>query len=222
MRVILAILWKDLVTEWRARDRLFAMLVFALLVVVVFHFALPAGTVGDAMETNSAGLLWVAYVFAALLGLNRSFAQELDNDALSALALAPVDRGSVFAGKAIANFLITAVVQAVVAAAFALVFDLAWWGFVPGLAGIVALGSLGISSVGTLFSAMAVRTRFREVLLPVLLLPALFPVLAGAVRGTTGVLAGTGIPWEALQLLIVIDGLYWVASFLVFEYVLDE
>ena len=114
------------------------------------------------------------------------------------------------------------VVSTVVAAAFALVFDLAWWRFVPGLAGIVALGSLGISSVGTLFSAMAVRTRFREVLLPVLLLPALFPVLAGAVRGTTGVLAGTGIGWDALQLLIVVDGIYWVASFLVFEYVLDE
>lgn len=222
MRVVLAILWKDLVTEWRARDRLFAMLVFALLVVVAFHFALPAGTAGDPIQTNAAGLLWVAYIFAALLGLNRSFAQELENDALSALALAPVDRGSVFVGKAAANFILTGVIQLLVAAAFALVFDLDWLGVAPGLAGIIALGTLGICSVGTLFSAMAVRTRFREVLLPVLLLPALFPVLAGAVRGTTEVLAGAGIPWDAFQLLVVVDGIYWVTSFLVFEYVLDE
>jgi heme exporter protein B len=222
VRVILAILWKDLLTEWRARDRLFAMLVFALLVVVTFHFALPDGTAGDAIERNAAGLLWVAYIFSALLGLNRSFAQELDNDALAGLALAPVDRGSVFAGKALANLILTGSVQALVAFAFALVFGLDWLSVLPGLVGIIGLGSLGICSVGTLFSAMAVRTRFREVLLPVLLLPALFPVLAGAVRGTSEVLDGGGIPWDAFQLLVVVDGVYWVSSFLVFEYVLDE
>jgi heme exporter protein B len=222
VKVILAILWKDLVTEWRARDRLTAMLVFALLVVVAFHFALPAGTGREQIESNAAGLLWVAYVFAALLGLNRSFAQELENDALAGLALAPVDRGAVFVGKAAANCLLTGVVQAVVAFAFALVFDLDWLSRAPRLAAVVALGTLGICSVGTLFSAMAVRTRFREVLLPILLLPALFPVLAGAVRGTAEVLAGGQIPYEALQLLIVVDGIYWIVCSLVFEYVLDE
>ena len=222
MRIVLAILWKDLVTEWRARDRLLAMLVFSLLVVVTFHFALPSGTGKAQIEANASGLLWVAYIFAALLGLNRSFAQELENDALSGLALAPVDRGTVFVGKAAANVVLTGVVQLVVAFVFALVFGLDWTGLAPRLAGIVALGTLGICSVGTLFSAMAVRTRFREVLLPILLLPALFPVLAGAVRGTAEVLAGGPIPYDALQLLIVIDGVYWVTCYLVFEYVLDE
>ena len=222
MRVILAILWKDLITEWRARDRLLAMLVFSLLVVVVFHFALPAGTGREQIETNAGGLLWVAYVFAALLGLNRSFAQELENDALSGLALAPVDRGTVFVGKAAANCVLPGVVQALVAVAFAIVFDLDWVAQAAPLAAVVALGTLGICSVGTLFSAMAVRTRFREVLLPILLLPALFPVLAGCVRGTTEVVAGRAIPYDAIQLLIVVDGIYWVVSYLVFEYVLDE
>ena len=222
MRVILAILWKDLVTEWRARDRILAMLVFSLLVVVAFHFALPSGTAKEQIQANAGGLLWVAYIFASLLGLNRSFAQELENDALSGLALAPVDRGTVFVGKAVANFLLTGFVQLVVAFAFALVFDLNWFPVAPGLAAVVALGTLGICSVGTLFSAMAVRTRFREVLLPILLLPSLFPVLAGCVRGTHEVLTTGEVPFDAVQLLLVIDGIYWVASYLVFEYVLDE
>ena len=194
MKVILAILWKDLVSEWRARDRVLAMLVFSLLVVVAFHFALPDGTAAGRIEGNAAGLLWVAYIFASLLGLNRSFAQELENDALSGLALAPVDRGTVFVGKAAANVVLTGVVQALVAFVFALVFDLDWVALAPRLAGVVALGTLGICSVGTLFSAMAVRTRFREVLLPILLLPALFPVLAGCVRGTQEVIAGARFP----------------------------
>jgi len=222
VRVILAILWKDLVSEWRARERLLAMLVFSLLVVVVFHFALPAGTGREQIQTNAGGLLWVAYIFAALLGLNRSFAQELENDALSGLALAPVDRGAVFVGKALASVVLTGVVQAIVACAFAIVFDLDWTDAAPRLGAVVALGTLGICSVGTLFAAMAVRTRFREVLLPILLLPALFPVLAGCVRATQAVLAGQAIPYEAVQLLIVVDGIYWVVSYLVFEYALDE
>jgi heme exporter protein B len=212
MRVVAAILWKDLVTEWRSGARVIAMLVFSLLVVVAFHFALPLGT-SESIQTNAAGLLWVSYIFAALLGLNRSFAQELENDALAGLALAPVDRGAVFVGKALANVLLVGAVQAITAAAFALVFDLDWLSKAPELAVMVALGTLGICSVGTLFSAMAVRTRFREVLLP---------ILAGTVRGTASVIAGDGIPFEAVQLLLVIDGVYWIVSFLVFEYVLDE
>jgi heme exporter protein B len=219
--VALAVARKDLLTEWRVRDRVIAMGVFSMLVVITFHFALPAGT-GEQIEANSAGLLWVAFVFAALLGLNRSFAQELENDAFAGLALAPVDRGAIFLGKAAANFVLTGVVQVLTAVVFAVVFGLDWLGFAPSLAAIVALGSFGICSIGTLFSAMAVRTRYREVLLPILLLPALFPVLAGAVRGTSEVLSGGGLPFEAVQLLLVIDGIYATVSYLVFEYVLDE
>ena len=127
-----------------------------------------------------------------------------------------------FVGKAAANFLLIAAMQLVTALLFALVFDLdlsrgAW-----GLAGVAALGTLGISSVGTLFGAMAVRTRFRDVLLPILLLPALFPVLAGAVTGSAEALRD-GVPsFESVQLLLVIDGVYWILCFTGFEYVLDE
>ena len=221
MRVLLAILWKDLVSEWRSRDRLIAMLLFSGLVVVTFHFALPEGT-GREIRSNAPGLLWVTYVFAALIGLNRAFALEIENDALSGLAMAPVDRGWVFAGKAAANFVLISVVQALTTVIFALVFNLELGAASAGLAGIAALGALGISSVGMLFGAMAVRTRFREVLLPILLLPALFPVLAGAVRGTSEALRD-GLPsFASVQLLLVVDGIYWIICFIGFEYVLDE
>ena len=221
MNVALAILWKDLVTEWRSRDRVMAMLLFSMLVVVVFHFALPSHTRASALE-NAAGLLWVAYVFAANIGLNRSFALELENDALSGLALAPGERGWIFVGKALANFCLIGIVQIVTAFVFALAFDLDLLGIAPQLAGIVALGSVGICSAGTLFSAMSVRTRLREVLLPILLLPALFPVLAGVVAGTRSLIVEGNVSFEAIQLLLVIDGIYLVVSFLGFEYILDE
>jgi heme exporter protein B len=222
VRVALAILWKDLLCEWRSRDRVAAMLLFSLLVVAVFHFALPEGTGRDSVVDNAPGLLWVAYIFASLLGLNRAFALELENDALSGLALAPVTGGWLFLGKALANFALIGVVQLATAFAFALMFDLDLLGAALELAAVVALGTAGICGIGTLVSAMAVRTRFSEVLLPVLLLPTLIPVLVGAVRGTTAVLAGDGLPFDAVQLLIVVDATYWIVSFLAFDYVLDE
>ena len=221
MNVLLAVFWKDLVTEWRGRDRAVSMLLFALLVVVVFHFALPGGATRQTREL-APGLLWIAYVFAAVLGLNRAFSVELENDALTGLALVPTDRGWIFLGKAAASFVILGVVQVLTAAVFAIVFDVGGWGALGPLAGIVALGSIGLCSIGTLFGAVAVRTRFREVMLPLLLLPLLIPVVSGSVRAT-GELMRTGqVSFEPIQLLIVADAIYLIASFVGFEYVLDE
>jgi heme exporter protein B len=219
VNVAWAILWKDLVTEWRSRDRVVAMGLFSVLVVIAYHFALPSG---NADLENAPGLLWVAYIFAALLGLNRSFAIELENDALSGLAMAPRDRGWVFLGKATANFVLISTVEAITALVFALVFSLDWWPVALPLAGVVALGTIGLSCAGTLFAAMAVRTRFREVLLPILLLPALFPVLSAAVSGTADLLRTGSVPFEATQLLLVIDGVYGIAAFLLFDYIMDD
>jgi heme exporter protein B len=219
--VFLAVLWKDLLAEWRSRERVVAMLLFSLLVVLMFHFSLPEGA--TRREAHQApGLLWVAYLFAALLGLNRAFALELENDALSGLALAPADRGFVFLGKAAANFAIFFAVELAIAAVFALVFDLELRPAAAELALLLALGTLGICTVGTLFAAVAVRTRFREVMLPLLILPLLIPVLSASVRATASLLAGEGLPGDALQLLLVTDGVYLVVSFVGFEYVLDE
>jgi heme exporter protein B len=221
VNVWLAIFWKDLLIEWRSRDRVMAMILFSLLVVVVFHFAMPGGATAQT-RANAPGLLWVAYVFAALFGLGRAFSLELENDAFSGLALAPADRGWVFLGKAAANLVILGVVQAVTALAFALVFGLELAEIAAPLGAIVLLGSLGLCSIGTLFAAMAVRTRFREVMLPLLLLPLLIPLLSGAVRATSQLLATGTLPWEPIQLLLVTDATYLIISFVAFDYVLDE
>lgn len=221
MSVLLAILWKDLVTEWRSRDRVVSMVLFALLAVVIFHFALPTSSTFRPAEA-APGLLWVTYLFAGLLGFNRAFALELENDALAGLALAPTDRGWIFLGKAAANFVLLGLVQAVTAVGLALAFGLDLAPVAAPLAGVVALGSLGICALGTLFGSMAVRTRYREVMLPLLMLPLMVPILLGAVRATSALLAEGRVPFPSLQLLIVTDAVYLIASFLGFEYVLDE
>jgi len=222
VNVAWAILRKDLLGEWRSRDRVVSMLIFALLMAVVFFFALPDAR-GEDWTGLLPGLLWTAYVFMSLLGLNRSFALELENDALSGLALAPGNRGFVFLGKALANFVLISLVELVTAAVFAVLFDVDLVGAAPSLALVVGLGTFGIAAIGTLLGAMAVRTRFREVLLPILLLPALFPVLAGAVEATRAAVSALPLPFQAVQLLIVIDGIYLVVGFLGFDYIiLDE
>ena len=221
MSVLLAMLWKDLTIELRSRDRVVAMVVFSLLVVMVFHLSLPGGATAATRDT-APGLLWIAYVFAALLGLGRSFSLELENDAVSGIALVPTDRGWVFLGKAAANWIILSAVQAVTALVFALVFDLDLMGVAGRLAGVVALGSLGLCAIGTLSAAVAVRTRFREVMLPLLMLPLLWPVLSGAVHATRQLLTSGSLSFEPIQFLIVTDGIYLIVSFLVFEYILDE
>jgi heme exporter protein B len=193
---------------------------FSLLVVVVLHFALPPDA-GSTLRAGTAGLLWVAYVFAAVLGMNRSFALELENEALSGLALAPADRGYVYLGKAAASFVLLAAVQAATAFAFALAFDVALLPVAARFAGIAALGGLGLSAIGTLFAAVAVRTRQREVMLPLLLLPVLVPLLLGAVRATAALLDGDGIG-APLRLLAVSDAIYLIVSFVLFDFVLDE
>jgi len=221
VNVLLAVLWKDLISEWRTRDRIVSMLLFSVLVVVVFHFALPEDA-SQLLKTGAAGLLWIAYVFASVLGLNRAFALELENEALSGLALAPADRGWIFLGKSLANTLLLFLVQAVTAFVFALTFNVSLTAVVPQFAVVMALGALGLSSIGTLFAAVAVRTRYREVMLPLLLLPVMIPVLLGAVRASAALLERGTLPAPALRLLIVADLTFLIVSFVLFEYVLDE
>jgi len=221
VNVAWALLWKDLLCEWRSRDRVVAMIVFSILVVVVFQFAWPEI---DPTQTQALapGVLWVIYLFTALLGLGRTFAAELENDAMTALALAPGTRGWIFAGKATATFVLIGAVQALTAFIFALLFRLDWLAYVGPLALVVALADVAICSVGTLFSAMSVRSRFREVLLPILLIPSLIPVLAAAVQATATSLRGEALSLAALQPLIVMAGIYGILGFLLFDPVLDD
>ena len=221
MNVLRAVLWKDLLSEWRSRDRLPAMLVFALLTVVVLRFSQPGASLAG-NPPGAPGLLWVAYVFAAVLGMNRAFALELENEALAGLALAPVDRGWIFLGKAAANLLLLALAQVTTGLFFAILFDVDLLSVAAPFLGVALLGAVGLTAAGTLFAGISVRTRYREVMLPLLLFPLLVPLLVGAVQATAGLLGEGRAGPAALQLLAVYDGVFLIASFLLFEYVLDE
>jgi len=218
VRALLAVLWKDLLTEWRSRERLSAMGAFALVVVVILYLAAPPAP-GEAPQ---AGLLWIAYAFAAVLGLNRTFALELENQAISGLALASVERGLLFLGKALACFPPLALVWAGAALAFGLAFGVDFRPVLGGFALVAGLGALGVCGIGTLFAAMAVRSSHREILLPLLLLPLLAPLLLGCARATDALLESGALPWPELQLLLVTDGVFWIVSYLGFGAVLDE
>ncbi len=221
MSVFRAVLWKDLAVEWRSRDRLVAMTLFSALAVILFWFSLPTES-PEQRRAAIPGLLWIVGLFASLLGLNRSFSIELEHDTLSGLALVPVDRGFVFLGKATANWVFLFAVQMVTFAVAALAFSVDVADIAAPFALVAALGSAGLASLGTLFAAIAVRTRFREVMLPLLAMPLLIPVLLSAVAATRALLDVGTIAPPPLRLLAVTDAVYLIVSFVTFDFVLDE
>jgi len=183
----LAILWKDLISELRSKEVLTATIVFALLVVIIFHFAFPDAVKFSAVDL-APGCLWVAFTFAGMLALNRAFAQEKDGQRLAGMMLAPIDRSTIFLAKWAGCFIFLSITEAVVFPVFVVLYDLSLGPALPRLVLIFALGTLGFTAVGTLFSAVSANTRMRDVMLPVLLLPVAFPLLTAAVEATSLVL----------------------------------
>jgi len=220
LRAMAAVVWKDLAAEWRSRELLSAMLVFALLVIFTFNFALEL----DAEERNSvtSGVLWVTFIFAGTLGLNRSLAVEKDRGCLDGLLLAPVDRTAIYFGKMLANLVFMLAVAAIVLPIYSILYNTNL--FIPGLILVIFLGSEGYVAIGTLLSAMSVQTRTRDILLPILLFPVIIPVLVAAVKASSGYL--NTIPMEEirpwLNLLLVYDVVFTAAAFMLFEYVVEE
>src|SRR3990172_1319688 len=220
LRAVGAVVWKDLAAELRSRELLSGMLVFALLVILIFNFALELDLA--TRQTVTSGVLWVTFAFAGTLGLNRSMAVERDRGCLDGLLLAPVDRSALYFGKALGNLAFMLIVEAIVLPTYSVLYNTNL--FNPGLVLVILLGSIGYVVVGTLLSAMAVQARTRDVLLPILLFPVILPVLIAAVKASNGYLQGLEaadiLPW--LNLLIVFDVIFTAAAFMVFEYVVDE
>ena len=179
LRALVAIVWKDLAAELRSRELLSAMFVFALLVILIFNFALELEPKTRASVTS--GVLWVTFAFAGTLGLNRSMAMEKDRGCLDGLLLAPVDRSAIYFGKAIGNLVFMGIVELIVLPVYSVLYSTNL--FQPGLLLVILLGSVGYVAVGTLLASMAVQTRTRDVLLPILLFPLVIPVLVAAVKG---------------------------------------
>ena len=222
LRDIHHILMKELLTEWRTREILTAMGVLGTLVLVVFAFAFPPG--GVSYQRLAPGILWVAFVFAGILGMNRSMAQEKEEGCLQGLLLSPADRGALYLGKFLANLVFLSAIEALVVGLCILFFNVSFsQGF--GLFVLVTvLGSVGYVAVGTLFSAVAAQTRFQEVLLPVLLLPLAAPILVAVVKCSGAILGGGGYEAVAfwVKFLGTFDAVFLIGGFLVFEYVVQE
>jgi len=214
---ILTILWKDIRYELRSKQTWTGMGLFALLVLVIFNFAFDLRV--DNKAAIAPGVLWVAFVFASLLGLGRTIAAEREKGSLDRLLLCPVSRKAIYLAKLLGNMLFIGVVEIVALPIFAALFDVPLFG---ALLPIVLLGTLGIAAVGTLFSAMAAATQARELLLPVLVFPLIVPVVISAVRATGTLMVPTANepPW--LGLMAAFDIIFLSVSMLTFEYVIEE
>jgi heme exporter protein B len=218
----LAIAGKDIRAELRSRTALLTALVFAALVLVIFNFARDPTAVSANVLAPS--VLWVTFALAAMVAMNRGFNVERENGALDGLLLAPIPREALFAGKLLANLAFVATIELVTLPLFTLFFNLSLWGALPGMLLVIALATIGFVSVGTTFSAMAVRTRFAELMLPVLLLPFMVPPLIGAVQLTTRLLADRPLSemWGWLRLLALYDIVFVTLCTLSFSAVVEE
>ncbi|MGA9348140.1 MAG: heme exporter protein CcmB [Anaerolineae bacterium] len=220
LRRVLDIVQKDVAVELRTKEMLSSMFVFALLVIVIFNFAFELRV--EDVRKVAPGVLWVTFAFAGMLGLSRSFALEKDKGCLEGLLLCPVDRSAIYFGKMLGNVIFMSIVEAIILPLFSVLFNVSL--FEPVLILIVILGTLGFAGVGTLFSAMAVHTRAREVMLPVLLFPVVVPAMIAAVKATGGILDGRPFSEIAhwLRLLVAFDVIFLAMSFMTFDYVVEE
>jgi heme exporter protein B len=206
---VAALARKDLRLELRARDTLPAMLLFVVSTLVVFHFVLPA----DSSDLAAKGVLWVAILFTALLGLARAFVAEREQSVLDGLVLAPSDRSAIWLGKTLALLVFLVVAELIALPAFAAFFA----GLSAQSIAAVALADIGICAVGTLLAGMAVASRARELLLPLLFLPLAIPVVVGGVGASV-----TDSPGRYLGLLALYDAIFVLVSWASFEYVVTE
>src|SRR6266496_3768760 len=219
-RAVFAIVWKDIQAEYRSLELVSAMLVFSLLVIIIFNFALELDI--KTRQTVTAGVLWSTFAFAGTLGLNRSMAIEKDRGCLDGLLLAPVDRAAIYFGKVISNLAFMLIVEAIVLPLYSVLYSVNL--FQLSLLGVILLGSIGYTAVGTLLSAMSVQTRTRDVLLPILLFPVVIPVLLAAVKASSGFLTGAELTEILLpiNLLIAYDIIFIAVAFMVFDSVVEE
>ncbi|MDL1910199.1 cytochrome C biogenesis protein [Chloroflexi bacterium CFX6] len=220
LKAVSAVVWKDLQAEFRSRELFTAMLVFSLLIILIFNFALDLDI--QTRRSVTAGVLWATFTFAGTIGLNRSMAIEKDRGCLDGLLLAPVDRSAIYFGKVVSNLMFMLIVEAIVLPVYSILYNMNL--FQPGLLGVILLGSIGYVAVGTLLSAMSVQTRTRDILLPILLFPVVIPVVIAAVQASNGILTGaesSGItPW--INLLLAYDVIFIAVAYMLFDYVVEE
>ena len=222
LRTAWAVFAKDLLSERRTKDVSNAVLLFGFTVAVAFTFAFDPTT--EEARKIVGGLLWLAFLFSSLLGLNRSFAREVNNNCLEALRLMPQDTGAIYLGKLLSNLLFLLLAETILLPVFAVFFNVSLWRRPFWLLLILFLGTWGIAALGTLFSAVSAITRMRELMLPMLLLPLSIPLLIAAISSTTTLI--TNAPMKEaefwLQLLLGFDIIFTVLCWLLFDTVIQE
>jgi heme exporter protein B len=217
--VTLATLKKDIRLEWRTKDALNSMLFFSLLVVVIFSFAFDP--LAEESRHIVGGLVWVAFLFAAVVALNQTWARELRNQVLDAYRVSPAPANALFLAKAMGNFLFVSVLEALMTPLFVIFYNLHVLGPAWQLIPLALLGTWALVINGTFFAAMSVRTRNREIMLPLLLFPISIPALLGMVAGTTAILTGEESASFWVVLLLTYDVIFTTASLALFETILQ-
>ena len=221
LRQMLVIAVKDLRAELRTKEAINASLAFALVILLLFSFAFDPAE--ETMREISGGLLWIVFAFAGTLMLNRSFARELPNDCLDALIAAPISGAALFLGKALANFVLVLAVELVSLPVFGIFYNVHWTAQLPALLLVLALGTWALTVIGTIFSALTVNIRLREVMLPMLTYPILAPALMGAMRLTAALIQGQALDKDTLiwlKLLVGFDAVYTAAALVLVDFVL--
>ena len=216
----LSIVWKDTVSELRTKEIIFSVLVFTLLVVVIFNFAFSGSQ--DRIETMASGILWVTFTFAGVLSLGRLFVTEKEHGCLEGLMICPIGREVIFVGKMLTILIFMLIIEGISLPIFALLNNLSVFSFQ--LIVIIFLTTVGFAAVGTLFSALSVNTKAREMVLPILFLPIVIPLLVSAVRASEQALSGES--WSnmstSLQIIGAFDVIFVVVTFLIFSFVIEE
>lgn len=221
LRQSLAVAAKDLRSELRSKEALNASLAFALVILLLFSFAFDP--TAETTREISGGLLWLVFAFAGTLMLNRSFARELPNDCLDALVASPVPASALFLGKALANLVLLLAVELVSLPVFGVFYNVRWLPHLLPLLGVLVLATWGLAVIGTMFSALTVNLRLRELMLPVLVYPMIIPALMAAMQLTTVLLAGepiTGDNWLWVRLLVAFDLIFTALALALVETVL--
>jgi heme exporter protein B len=221
LRLTWVVLLKDLRAELRTKEAINASFAFALVILVLFSFAFDPEE--DTTKAISGGLLWIVFAFAGTLVFNRSFARELPNDCLDALVAAPIPGAALFLGKALANYLLVLAIELVSLPVFGIFYNVHWTRQFPQLMLVLALGTWGLTVIGTVFSALTVNIRLREVMLPMLTYPILAPALMAAMQLTMQLIQGNAIGPETvrwLNLLIAFDVAFTAVSLYLVETVL--
>ena len=222
LRQVWTIAAKDLRSEWRTREALNASLAFSITILVLFSFAFDPENPEIKIDLLAAGLLWMVYSFAAALALNRTFARELQNDCLDALLAAPIPESALFLGKALANFVLLMVIEVVSLGAFSVLYNVKIAAHIVELLLVIVLGTWPMSAMGTFFSAITVNLRLRELMLPVLIYPALVVPLLAAISLTQTLLGGEPLRLDdgALKILVSFDIIFTSLAVLLIDFVL--